>query len=89
METKEHRFTYKYWEYWTETDCDDDVCKIWHEARHTETGEKKLIRHTPYEGMSIEMFSAHVDLGFPDTGTGGNWFRDTILARHREEFVTA
>lgn len=72
------------WSYYAEVDRDDDCIKIWHFAKHIETGNEKTIDHSPYEGMTEESFRAHVRLNFPDRPGSGPWKHATIQEKANE-----
>lgn len=73
--------------FWTLTqrqEQDDDVRKIWHHAKHSETGVVKFIDHNPYQWMSQEAFEAHVWLEFPESPTIGPWSNSEIIEARRQ-----
>lgn len=71
------------WSYYAEVDRDDDCTKIWHTAKHIETGNEKTIDHSPYEGMTEESFRAHVRLGFPKRATPKDPMSASVPWRHQ------
>ena len=70
---------YNGWRYETEDNSTEDAHKIGHKAVHIETGTEISIRHTPYEGISLEVFKLYVALNFIERGDGHNWYNKTAL----------
>ena len=73
-----------FWSLHQEVEDEDDVRKIWHVATHSETGEKIIINHHPFEWMTPDAFEAHVRLRFPSPEGVGPWKNDTVIEAGRE-----
>lgn len=57
--------------------------KIHHSAVHRDTGEEKIIHHSPYQAVTKEAFYAYVTLGFPSRLGTSSFTNESIIALAR------